>query len=109
MATLASARRQFQDVFSEVIVYRAAFNPGNAATGSGTFASADITIPGAVLGDFVLVSFNLDSVDTYVCGAVTAANIVTVTVLNNTAGAVDLAAGEVRIAVLKANPSVFFL
>lgn len=109
MATLASARRQFQDLFSEVIVYTAAFNPGNAATGNGTFASSDITVPGAALGDFVMVSHQLDPVDTYVCGAVTAANTVTVTVLNNTAGAVDLASATVRIIVLKPNPSVFFL
>jgi hypothetical protein len=109
MATSPSVRRQFQDVFSEVIVYTAAFDPANAATGSGTFASTDVTVPGAALGDFVVVSFNLDSVDTYVCGAVTAVNVVTVTVLNNTAGAVNLGAGVVRIVVLKPSPSVFYL
>jgi hypothetical protein len=109
MATLASARRQFQDVFSEVIVYTASFNPANAATGLGTFASTDITIPGAALGDFVMVSHQLDPVDCFVCGAVTAANTVTVTVLNNTAAGVDLGAATLRLVVLKANPGVFFL
>jgi len=81
---------------------------GDAAVGSGTFASADVTVPGAALGDFVLVSLGVDTVDAVVRGAVTAANVVTVTLLNNTAGAVNLASTTVRIAVLKPAAGTFF-
>lgn len=108
MATVASQRRQFQSVFSEVITYTGTLDLGNAATGSGTFASSDVTVTGAALGDFVLVSLGLDTIDTAIVGAVTAANTVTVTVLNNTAGAVNLASTTVRIAVLKPAGGAFF-
>lgn len=108
MATVASNRKQFSAVFSEVITYSGALNLGDAATGSGTFASADVTVTGAALGDFVLVSLGVDTVDAAVVGAVTAANVVTVTLLNNTAGAVNLDSTTARIAVLKPAPSAFF-
>lgn len=108
MATSAANRAQFQSIFSEVITYTAALNLGDAATGSGTFASSDISIPGAALGDFVLVSLAIDTVDTAIVAAVTATNVVTVTVLNNTAGAVNLDSATVRIAVLKPSANAFF-
>lgn len=108
MATTPSHGRTFRDVFDKVITYKGALNLGDAATGSGTFASADVTITGAALGDFVLVSLGLDTVDTVVAGAVTAANTVTVTVLNNTTGAVNLADTTARIVVLKPAANAFF-
>jgi hypothetical protein len=100
-------RLQFQAAFCEVITYTAAFDAANAATGSGTFASSDVTVPGAELGDFVIASLAVDTVDTAVVAAVTAANTVTVTVLNNTAGAVNLASATLRLAVLKPAPGAF--
>lgn len=105
MATrTVNKRAQFVDVFQNVLVYTdTAFDPGNAATGSGTFASSDVTVTGAALGDVVLASFSVDTVDTAIVAAVTAANTVTVTVLNNTAGAVNLAAGTLRLWVLQPN------
>jgi hypothetical protein len=105
MATRSVTKRaQFQDLFQNVIVYSDnAFDPGNAATGSGTFASSDVTVTGAALGDVVLASFTVDTVDTAIVAAVTAANTVTVTVLNNTAGAVNLAAGTLTLYVLQRN------
>lgn len=108
MATFTK-RAQFQDVFQNVIVYTGTLDLGNAATGSGTFTSTDITITGAALGDLVLVSLGLDTVDTAVVAAVTAANTVTVTLLNNTAGAVNLASTTVRIVVLQPNSQLFYV
>lgn len=102
------ASKTFRSVFRDVITYQGTLNLGNAATGLGTFASSDVTVSGAALGDFVLVSMGVDTVDAAVVGAVTAANVVTVTLLNNTAGAVDLASTTVRIAVLKPAPEAFF-
>lgn len=107
MAT-KSGRRQFPDVFGEVITYQGTLNLGDAATGSGTFASSDVTVTGAALGDFVIVSMGVDTVDAVVAGAVTAANTVTVTLLNNTSGAVNLAETTVRIAVLKPAANAFY-
>jgi hypothetical protein len=108
MATF-NKRAQFQDVFKNVIVHTAALDLGNAATGSGTFASSDVTVPGARLGDFVLISLGVDTVDAVVRAAVTASNVVTVTLLNNTAGAVNLASTTARIVVLQPNDQLFYV
>jgi hypothetical protein len=109
MATIHK-RMQFQDLYSDIFVYTATYDPGNAATGSGTFASSDVTVPGVALGDAVLsVSFSLDTVDAVLAAAVTAANTVTVTVLNNTAGAVNLASGTIRLVIAKHNSQISFV
>src|SRR5574343_1481946 len=108
MATTPSVGHTFRDVFDKVITYKGTLDLGDAATGSGTFASSDVTITGAALGDFVLVSLGVDTVDAVVAGAVTAANTVTVTLLNNTSGAVNLASTTVRIAVQKPAANAFF-
>jgi hypothetical protein len=47
------------------------------------------------------VSIAVDTVDTVIAGAVTAANTVTLTLLNNTAGAVNLAAAIVDFIVVR--------
>lgn len=93
--------KQFQGAFKELwVVTDTACNFGNAATGSGTFASLDITVPGVALGDMLLgVSVGVDTVDSVIYGAVTAANTVTLTLLNNTAGAVDLASTTCKFIV----------
>lgn len=85
--------KQFQGAFSEMwFVEETALNFGNAATGSGTFASVTLTVPGVALGDIVIgISVGVSTVDTVIGGHVTAANTVILTLLNNTAGAVDLA------------------
>jgi hypothetical protein len=109
MATVAK-RMQFQDLVDRVFVYTAALNLGNAATGSGTLASSDVTVPGVALGDVVIgVSLGVDTVDAVVQAAVTAADTVTVTLLNNTAGAVDLASTTVRIVTLRLSEQTSFV
>ena len=93
--------RQFQGTFSDMwFVTETALNFANAATGSGTFATVDLTVPGVALGDMVIgLSMGVDTVDAAVVGAVTAANTVTLTLLNNTAGAVDLASTTCKFLV----------
>lgn len=85
--------KQFQGTFSELwLCTETTLDFGNAATGSGTFASVDLTVPGVALGDIVFgVSVRVDTVDAVIGGAVTAENVVTLTLLNNSAGAIDLA------------------
>ena len=109
MAVVAK-RMQFQNLADRCFVYTASLNLGNAATGSGTFTSSDVTVPGVALGDMVLgVSLEVDTVDAVVQAAVVDADTVAVTLLNNTAGAVDLAAANVRILILRLSPDVSFV
>ena len=99
--TVQRGTQQFQGIFSELwLVKESALNFANAATGSGTFASVDITVPGVALGDIVLgISVGVDTIDAVIGGAVTAANTVTLTLLNNSAGAIDLASTTGRFLV----------
>lgn len=102
MAIQKAGRLQFQDLFEVVGVGSFTVNFGDAATGSGTFAgSGALTVPGAALGDFVLVGAGVDVTDAALVGHVTSANTVEVTLLNNTAGAIDLASQTLRIVVLR--------
>lgn len=99
--TVERGSKQYQGAFSDLwLVKDTACNFGNAATGSGTFASVDITVPGVAIGDIVMgIAVGVDTVDAGIVGAVTAANTVTLTLLNNTAGAVDLASTTCRFVV----------
>lgn len=71
-----------------------------AEIADGDMESKDITVTGAALGDFVLVSLSIDNADLTLIGTVTAANTVTATLSNNTGSAVDLASCTVRALVL---------
>lgn len=93
--------KQFQGAFSDLwSVSCTSADFANAATGSGTFASLDVAVAGVALGDMVLgIAMGVDTVDAVIGGAVTAAGVVTITLLNNSAGAVDLAATTCKILV----------
>jgi hypothetical protein len=78
-------------------VATATWDPGSIADGDE--AETTVTVAGAALGDFVDVSFSLDVADLALVAAVTAANTVSVSLLNNTGGAVDLASGTVKCLV----------
>lgn len=105
MATSASLRRQFQDVFSEVITHTSTLNVASLADGAGS--TEVVAVPGAALGDFVLVSFATDVLDVTITGYVQAAGVVELRVQNESAGTRDLASTTIRIVVLKPNPSAF--
>jgi len=78
----------------------ATWNPGNIA--DGEMVSEDVTVTGAVLGDFAMASFSLDVADLVLDANVTVADTVTVTLTNDGIGAgVDLASGTLRVRVLK--------
>jgi hypothetical protein len=100
MATVEQGSKQLQGAFQELWVVKETVNFANAAVGSGTFASVDVTVPGVALGDMVMgVSMGVDTVDGVVWGAVTAANTVTLTLMNNSAGAIDLASTTAKFIV----------
>lgn len=100
MATVIQGKRQLQGIFNEMWAVTETVNFANAATGSGTSASVDVTVPNVALGDIVIgVSMGVDTVDGVVQGVVTAANVVTLTLLNNSAGAIDLASTTCKFIV----------
>ena len=100
MATVIQGKQQLQGIFNEMWAVTETVNFANAATGSGTFASVDVAVPNVALGDIVIgVSMGVDTVDGVVQGAVTAANVVTLTLLNNSAGAIDLASTTCKFIV----------
>ena len=103
--TVTQSKQQFQGMFNEVwLVTDSACNFGDAATGSGTFASLDITVPGVALGDLVLgIAVGVDTIDAVIGGSVTAANTVTLTLLNNSSGAINLASTTCKFVVGRPN------
>lgn len=100
---IEQGNKQFQGAFKEMwFVTNTALDFGNAATGSGTFASVDVAVPGVALGDIVMgISVGVDTVDAVIGGAVTAAGVVTLTLLNNSAGAIDLASTTGKFVVAR--------
>ena len=100
MATVIQGTQQFQGAFKEMWLVTETVNFGNAATGSGTFASVNVTVPNVAIGDIVMgIAMGVDTVDGAVAGAVTAANVVTLTLLNNSVGAIDLAPATCKFVV----------
>ncbi len=76
------------------------WDPGSIA--SGAEEVKEITVTGAALGDFVLVSFSLDVADLALVAQVTAANTVTAQLLNLSGSAVNLGSGTLAVLVFKA-------
>lgn len=74
------------------------WNPGSIANGAEE--AKEVTVTGAALGDFVLVSFSLDIADLVLTAAVTAANTITASLSNNTGVAIDLASGTLYVRVI---------
>ena len=72
-----------------------------ALLGDGAGENVAIAVAGAVIGDFVLVSYGLSTSGILFTGAVTAAGTVTVRIQNETGGAIDLAASNINIKVIK--------
>lgn len=75
------------------------WNPGSVADGDEE--AKEVTVTGAILGDFAMASFSLDVSDLQLSADVTAADTVTCILSNSTGGAVNLAEGTLRIRVLK--------
>lgn len=97
-------RRQYQSLFDVVYAGPVTVDIANAATGSGTFGSGTATVLGVAVGDLVQVFKTNGTAETDgapIVGAVSAANTVRLTVLNNSAGAVDYPSQVYHIVVLR--------
>ena len=102
MATVQQGVKQFQGMFREMWAVTETVDFGNAATGLGTFASADVTVPGVALGDMVIgASLGVDLVGLTVTGYVSAANTVKFRIQNESGSTVDLAATTLRLVVVR--------
>ena len=99
-------RRQFQDLWSEVLTYKGTLNVANLADGAGSTETA--TVPGAALGDFAEASLGVSAAGITVTAYVSAAGTVSVRVQNESGGAVDLASTTLRIVVYKPASHAFF-
>jgi hypothetical protein len=71
-----------------------------ASLADGAGATSTITVTGAALGDFVLVSLGVDLQGISVTGYVSAADTVSVRVQNESGGTLDLASTTVRARVI---------
>lgn len=91
-------RSRYANLYIEVT---ATVNPADLADGTGETIAA-ISVPGAVLGDYVVVAAPYDLEDLIVTAYVQAANVVEIRIQNENAGAnVDLASGTWKIRVIK--------
>lgn len=83
--------------FSGVLTGSTTWDAGSIADGDEE--AKDITVTGAALGDFVLVSPSIDVTDLQLTATVTATNTVTAILSNSTGGAIDLASMTCYVAV----------
>lgn len=86
-----------QVVFGDVFNTTQVFDAGSIADGDEQ--AVDIAVVGAVLGDFVLISFSIDILDITLTAQVTAADTVTALFANNTGAGIDLASGTIAVRV----------
>jgi hypothetical protein len=99
MATSREYGATFRSLFDVIIHKESAVNFASAA--DAETQAVNVTVTGAALGDLAWASIAVDVADLTLDAQVTAADTVTLTVNNNTGGAVDLAAADVRIVVLQ--------
>jgi hypothetical protein len=100
-ATSVNARRgndQFRGMFSDTWVVTATLDAGSLADGAGE--TDTVAVPGVALGDMVLgISFAVSEAGMSVTGYVSAADVVTIRVQNESGSTVDLASTKIRVVV----------
>ncbi len=69
--------------------------------GNGAEEDAAIAVAGAVVGDFCMISCSIDVLDLALNAQVTAPNLVTISLLNNTGAGVDLGNATYRVKVFR--------
>ena len=77
----------------------ATWDPSTVSNGAST--STTVTVAGAALGDFCLVSFSLDLQGAILTAYVSSANTVTVNLANLSGASLNLSSGTVKVLVFK--------
>jgi len=96
-AAIIASRPQLNNILTG----SATWDPGSIA--DGDLEAKEVTVTGAALGDHVIaVTFSLDVADLVLDANVSAANIATCVLANNSGGAIDLAEGTVSVLVMEA-------
>lgn len=95
----APGKAQFASLFDAIFTVSATLDAGSLADGAGE--SDTVAVPGVALGDMVLgISLNVDVVGMTITGYVSAADVVTIRIQNESgAGPVDLASKTLKVIV----------
>ena len=89
---------QFRGLFSDTWSVTCTLDAGSLVDGAGE--TETIAVPGVVLGDMVLgVSFGVDLAGVNVTAYVSAANVVTLRLQNESTATVDLASTTVKVVI----------
>ena len=90
--------KQFQGLFSEMWVVKVTLDASSLVDAAGEVQT--IAVPGVALGDVVVgFSFGVDVAGITVTGYVSAADVVTLKLQNESAGTVDLASTTIKVLV----------
>lgn len=100
--------RQFQGLFN-IIPFTLTFEDDSIATDSIYSGGGLVSVPGAALGDFVLIASTIDNTECQFIASVQAAGKVEVTLVNDTAGTVTTFAAGVTLngIVLQPKANIF--
>ena len=100
-------RAQLAKVRNAILQASTTWDPAATAATQGAEVSTTIAVPGAAVGDCVLVGHTgfLGAVAAELEGVVSAADTVKVRVINTTAVAVDVPSGTLRVTVFKTIPA----
>lgn len=106
-------RRQWQSLFSRVWAIKCTLDIASNIDAAGTSDTVTFTVATGgkdiALGDIVLgFSASVDLAGMTVTAYISAANVLTVRVQNESAGTVDLASATWRFLVARPDPSAFF-
>lgn len=89
---------QFRGLFSDTWSITCTLDAASLADGAGS--SDTVAVPGVALGDIVIgFSFGVDLAGITATGYVSAANVVTIRLQNESAGTLDLASTTVKVVV----------
>jgi hypothetical protein len=104
---LKDARRYYLDEYFNKLPALNAYLQASETKDWGNIADGDeeaeeVTVTGAALGDYAVASMSIDITDLVLTAAVTAANTVTVSLSNDTGGAINLGSGTLTVKVFKA-------
>lgn len=90
--------KQFQGIFSEMWFVKATLDAASLLDGAGE--TDTVAVPGVALGDVVLgASFGVDLAGVTVTGYVSAADVVTLRLQNESTATVDLASTTIKVLV----------
>ena len=86
---------QFRGVFGDICEYEATYDPDSV--GSNATVRDTIATPGAEMGDLVLVSVTADLQGLILVGNVSSADVVTLTLANTSAGAINIGSCSIHL------------